>query len=463
MKHARQNLLTELNQAEEKTEVMTQLKQEIAQLTAQVVMLKTELVAAQESKEAMMVEMDNLATIAMQMTRKLAEYERDEAVAVLVGKKARKQLVEKCKKLGFQGLFYHADMQRHLMKMCDFAFAQRRSASNMMIIANAQIVWSSWRCGAVETAAGLKKECWKRLQSQSFTKRKTYQAMVTLFNTWRARISELISQRVQHVHKIRLMQMKSTRMERKTVLLCLDVWYEYATKEMRKLNSISRMVLRMKDRFYYLVFIHWAYSAEKQKREKAVNRLEESRQNNLRKENCIKALTDLRTCLETQLDALRRQRMGLIQEHNNVVDAQQQEIETVLAISQQDNLGKEKYIQELHGNLEELTAELGALRQTKDLMHEMNNNALAEVKQLKEEIIREQKDSSHLEQAVDDLTRRLLQEQKDSSDLEEAVAGLTKRLMNTEDKLAKMTVAHGALNDLLGIRSEYSENLVGRC
>ena len=32
---------------------------------------------------------------------------------------------------------------------------------------------------------------------------------------------------------------------------------------------------------------------------------------------------------------------------------------------------------------------------------------------------------------------------------------------STEDKLAKMTVAHGALNDLLGIRSEYSENLVG--
>jgi chromosome segregation ATPase len=199
----------------------------------------------------------------------------------------------------------------------------------------------------------------------------------------------------------------------------------------------------MKDRFYHLVFIHWAYCAEKQKREKAVNRLEESRQNNLRKENCIKALTDL------------------IQEHNNVVDAQQQEIETLLAISQQDNLGKEKYIQELHGNLEELTEELGALRQTKDLMHEVNNNALAEVKQLKEQIIRQQKDSSHLEQAVEDLTRRLLQEQKDSNDLEEAVDGLTKRLMSTEDKLAKMTGAHGALNDLLGIRSEYSENLVG--
>jgi chromosome segregation ATPase len=92
--------------------------------------------------------------------------------------------------------------------------------------------------------------------------------------------------------------------------------------------------------------------------------LNTSHQNNLRKENCIKALTDLRTCLETQLDALRRQRMGLIQEHNNVVDAQQQEIETLLAISQQDNLGKEKDIQELHGNLEELTEELGALRQT---------------------------------------------------------------------------------------------------
>jgi len=80
--------------------------------------------------------------------------------------------------------------------------------------------------------------------------------------------------------------------------------------------------------------------------------LKESKQNNVRQESCIKALTDLNKQMKI------------------LVDAQQQEIENVLEISQQKNMEKEKCIKELNaelgtsrGNAKELTVELDALRE----------------------------------------------------------------------------------------------------
>jgi chromosome segregation ATPase len=80
--------------------------------------------------------------------------------------------------------------------------------------------------------------------------------------------------------------------------------------------------------------------------------LKESKQSDVRKESCIKALTDLN------------------KEMKILVDAQRQELENVLEISQQKNMEKEKCIKELafelgtsRGIAKELTAELDALRQ----------------------------------------------------------------------------------------------------
>jgi chromosome segregation ATPase len=83
-----------------------------------------------------------------------------------------------------------------------------------------------------------------------------------------------------------------------------------------------------------------------------------------------------------ELDAY-RQNNALVEEHNKemkrVVDAQQQEIKIVLATSQRDNMEKEKRITELtierdasRGNAKKLTAELGALCERIAVMEKHN-------------------------------------------------------------------------------------------
>jgi chromosome segregation ATPase len=188
-----------------------------------------------------------------------------------------------------------------------------------------------------------------------------------------------------------------------------------ATALTEELDAISKEYIKgAKDMRQGMVFLEEHNSALVRSLSHARDRLEESKQNSIRKEDCIKALTDLnkemdrqlKCCKEeltrcendlaqamsavqeltAELDALRR-RMVLMEEKKSEIEAQRNDIERVLATSQQDNFEKEKYVEELKsqvqsltfeldtssGNAKELTAELDALQTRMGLMEEYNN------------------------------------------------------------------------------------------
>jgi chromosome segregation ATPase len=161
----------------------------------------------------------------------------------------------------------------------------------------------------------------------------------------------------------------------------------------------------------------------------AETRLEESQHKNHRKESCISALTDLN------------------KEMKSLVDAQQQEIQDVLAAAQQDNMEKGKRITELTCELDtsrvkatELTAGLDVLRQRMALMEEQHNIALIKSLGEAESRLADSKiDNAQKEKCITELTLELDSSRGDAKELTAELDDLRQKLHAMEERKNAMT------------------------
>ena len=168
--------------------------------------------------------------------------------------------------------------------------------------------------------------------------------------------------------------------------------------------------------------------------------LGESRQDNIRKENCLKALKHLN------------------QEMKCLVNSQQQEIEIVLATAQQVNMEKEEHLTELRevtveletsrGNAKELTAKLEALQ---DVHEKLQKEFAAEFDVLRsqtEGVRAELKDAKDLTVELDDLRRRMDLIGEHNNALVKSLAEAETRLEASKHKNLRKESCISALTDL---------------
>ena len=119
------------------TEVMEQLREEIARLTE-------ELSRVLENKNAMLLELDHLTAIAMQMTKKLAAYEQEEKVMSFERKRFQEAAARDSKKLFMSGWWYLVDLRRRLTTMHDLFHTRYVIVSTDIIQAEKYLIWFSW-------------------------------------------------------------------------------------------------------------------------------------------------------------------------------------------------------------------------------------------------------------------------------------------------------------------------------
>ncbi len=160
-------------------------------------------------------------------------------------------------------------------------------------------------------------------------------------------------------------------------------------------------------------------------------------QNNLRKENCIKALT--------------------------ILSAQQQKIEKVVATSQQDRKEKEKYINALtfeidarRGNAKELTAGLEALSEQCNALVESLGEAEARLVETKQTIIMKENCIKALMDEKKEMKSVVDARQKEC----EMVLAISQRdKIEKEKRIRELTVEHEAFHQMLALMEAHIKEM----
>jgi len=217
----RRNLLDELGKITVQTALISSLRGEISEL-------QNELSNRETRKSAMLVEMDQLAAIAMQMTAKLASYERTEQAAALELRQAKRTASLISMLLGFTLLLQNAQ-QKRCMKEAE----QQRAL----------------RLQSVYTCA------------RWHVKQKQVAQLTAFWNSWRCTSANHKDSRLQRASVV---DQRSFALRKKMCLVCLDHWVRHT----RNAISSRAMALRQMEHCISVVIRVWGQAAKHHKMER---------------------------------------------------------------------------------------------------------------------------------------------------------------------------------------------------
>ena len=292
----RQKLMKELEQMEAQAKLMAQMRDELSRLRA-------DLDSAEAKKAELLKETDYLSGIAMQMTQKIAEHEKEEAAAEMQRKHAGRLAAKNRKKHGFAALLLHFHVRNGLRTLCNLMSAKCRDESVQHV--ELQMIWSSWHlatrarrrlgnvCDRVHAnrAAVMKRMIcqivmfiWHKCAAKTATALRLEQRRMqrvqlmeglwmcrklgAVFCAWRTTIQHLKAQLVdmwnEEARKNRRLEHHLQQRACRSAGLCLHLWHTYTAHEMmisaekaRKNRLLERHLLRRRKATSRLCFDSW--------------------------------------------------------------------------------------------------------------------------------------------------------------------------------------------------------------
>ena len=292
----RQKLMKELEQMEAQAKLMAQMRDELSRLRA-------DLDSAEAKKAELLKETDYLSGIAMQMTQKIAEHEKEEAAAEMQRKHAGRLAAKNRKKHGFAALLLHFHVRNGLRTLCNLMSAKCRDESVQHV--ELQMIWSSWHlatrarrrlgnvCDRVHAnrAAVMKRMIcqivmfiWHKCAAKTATALRLEQRRMqrvqlmeglwmcrklgAVFCAWRTTIQHLKAQLVdmwnEEARKNRRLENHLQQRACRSAGLCLHLWHTYTAHEMmisaekaRKNRLLERHLLRRRKATSRLCFDSW--------------------------------------------------------------------------------------------------------------------------------------------------------------------------------------------------------------
>lgn len=176
--------MQELEQLREQAKIISRLKEEITRLNV-------DLAQAEESKAAMLLEMEHLTAIAMQMSQTLKLHEREEEVAALERKHTSKAAAKNLMVLGLSAMLLHVQIQRRFKKLCDRLLTKHLVGTVDRALAEMQRVWLGWH-DVVRTHRRLDRIC--ALMSTKLrigVQRLASAELQLVWSTWRCAVQSL--------------------------------------------------------------------------------------------------------------------------------------------------------------------------------------------------------------------------------------------------------------------------------
>ncbi len=215
--------MDELGQITVQTALISSLRGEISEL-------QNELSNRETRKSAMLLEMDELAAIAMQMTAKLASYERTEQAAALERRQAKKSARLTIQKLGFSLLLQNAQHKR-----CMKAEAKQLRALRLRSIC----ACARWHVKHEQAAQ-----------------------LIAFFASWKCRSAYHKDLRLQRAS---VLDQRSFALRKKMCMVCLGSWVRHT----RNVLSSRYMARRRMEHCISIAICEWEHAVMHVKMERA--------------------------------------------------------------------------------------------------------------------------------------------------------------------------------------------------